>query len=241
MPKAYNAFIEKQNQIFDKFRATTAQLGDQGVEVDHGADPQGAFLVAWRYPESTTGLVEEFSLEASNIIDAITYGKNNAHTTISDYNLQPNLVIQPANLEHGEVLDVLAKAVKRALEASGKQQISGCEVEYTDMPTNGKTIIAAGVPTESIWQINQQILTESSDLGIQLKGSWGSHMTTSRFLESKPAGSRAVHDLMNLLQNTPAIGRAVPTSIDVGYFHIDPQNGFVFTPYEQFGLGPQNY
>jgi hypothetical protein len=238
MSEQFNAFLENQNTIYDKFRATSAEIGHSiGIEKDPGADPQGAFLVAWRYPEKTTSLVEEFSLEAANLIDAIAYGGENAHTTVSDHGLHPNLTIELAYPEHAEILDTLTNAVRRALDVSGTDRINACGVEFKDTPTNGKTIIAAGIPTESVWQINEQIKTESTELGISLKGTWGTHMTINRFLEDKPANSPAVSALMKLIHETPSIGPSIPEAIDVGYFQIDPQNGFVFTPYERFELG----
>lgn len=238
MSETYVGFIEKQDAIYNKFRAISANLGvTQGVERDPGTDPQGAFLVAWRYPESTTSLVEEFSLQAADLVAAVTYGTRNAHSTVSDHGLQPTLVINPAHVEHAEVLDTLTNAVRNALNVSGKEVINGCGVEFRDMPTNGKTIIAAGVPSESVWQINKQVQAESTKLGIDLKGTWGSHMTMNRFLEDKSADSPAVSQLFRLITEAPAIGPSVPTAIDVGYFHTDPQHGFVFTPYEHFELG----
>ncbi len=42
---------------------------------------------------------------------------------------------------------------------------------------------------------------------------------------------------MRLIAETPEIGPSIPESIDVGYFHVDPQRGFVFTLHERFELG----
>lgn len=244
MSKEYDAYLEKQASIYGggfaeakvKMLAHTA-----GVERDvAGTDPQGAFLVAWRYPESTTSLLKEFSLEAASLIDAVTYDETNGHTTLSDFGLEKGKVIRPKeDAEHAEILDTLAKAVKNGLDLSGSNIINGCSVEFTDLLTNGKTIVAAGIPTESVYQINQQVLSESTARGVELKGTWGSHMTTNRFLEDEPAGSPAITALMDLIENTPDFGNATPTSIDVGYFQTDPQNGFVFTPVESFPIARQ--
>ncbi len=188
MSEQYKYFIEAQESVYDKFRAITEQMArgqGNGIERDPGTDPQGAFLVAWRHPEKTTSLIEEFSLEAADLISAVTYDQKNAHTTVSDYGLKPNVVINPAYEEAAETLTTLTQAVRNALNISGKDVISGLGVEFKDTPTNGKTIIAAGIPTESIVQINQQIKDESAALGIPLKGTWGSHTTINRFLEDK--------------------------------------------------------
>lgn len=237
----YTAYLENQSRVYDKFRSTAQQLGHTvGIERDPGVDPQGAFLVAWRYPDRTTSLLEEFSLEAADVISALTYDGSNGHTTLSDFGLERGKEISPAeNADHQTVLDTLNQAVKRGLELSGTNTVNGCGVEFADLLTNGKTIVAAGIPTESVWQINQEVLTQSSARGINLKGSWGAHMTTNSFLEAAPVESPVILELMNLIDRTPHFGNAKPVAIDVGYFQTDPQNGFVFTPYERFDLVSQ--
>lgn len=234
----YKDYVEKEQGIFNNFRSIMKEMGvTRGVERDPGIEPQSAFLVAWRYSDQVTSDIQEFSLEAAEIIGSLVYGPDNAHTTISDFKLQKDATIKPGLIkEDDEILDGLSTAVKRTLDMNDKEVISGCGVEFTDMLTNAKTIIAAGVPNESIWQINNQVLEQSHMQGIDLKGTWGAHMTTSRFTEALPADSPAVHDLMRLIKKTPNFGSTVPVAIDVGYFHTDPKNGFVFTPYERFDL-----
>jgi len=244
MSEAYNEFLINQDQIFDKFRVATAEVGvTQGIERDPGIDPQAAFLIAWRYPSRTTDLIDEFSGEIADALasdgnpGALRYNAKNAHTTVSDYSLEKGLVIDPSRVDHEEVLDTLRQAVKRALDEGGASHHSDLAVDFTGHLTNGKTVIATGVPTETVWEINQRVLSSSQDLGIDLKGSWGSHMTDSRFTDSHPADSSKVQKLIQLIHETPAFGASQPESIDVGYFQTDPQNGFVFTPSERFELG----
>jgi hypothetical protein len=239
MSEKYTGYINNQNTVFDNFRATTSEVGKSaGIERDPGVDPQGAFLIAWRFPEKTTQLVNEFSQEVMKATPAIHYGPENAHVTLSDHNLrrgQDVIIASAHNPEDEATLDTLTAAVKTALENTGKQLVSGCAVTFEEMLTNRKMIIAAGTPTESIWQLNQEVLAASQDLGIDLKGTWGAHMTTSRFTEDRPP--EEVGKLMQVVHDAPSLGLVVPSSLDVGYFHTDPQNGFVFTPYERFELG----
>lgn len=102
------------------------------------------------------------------------------------------------------------------------------------MLTNGKTIIAAGIPTESVWAINQGVKLAGSELGIELKGAWGAHLTVNRFLEAQT--KEELTPLLELINKAPTLGLTTPTAIDVGYFHTDPSNGFVFTTHERFDL-----
>ena len=59
----YSNFLATQEGIYDKFRATSHEVGvTRGLEKDtKGTAPQGAFLVALRYPEAKMALAEEFS------------------------------------------------------------------------------------------------------------------------------------------------------------------------------------
>lgn len=235
---SYESFLEKQNAIFSELHETHTNVGvTRGIEKDPGTDPQGAFLVAWRYPDTINTLVEELSLEIADVVTAIPYGPQNAHTTISDLELNPNYVIAPdVHLDEKETLDILSGAVQKALDLSSRETINSCAVEFTSNQTSGKSVIATGIPTESVWQINQQVLSESAKAGAGLTGTWGTHMTMSRFLEGQDAQSKSVTELMKLLDNTPPIGHAKPSTIDVGYFYTTPGQGFVFTPYNRFDL-----
>ncbi len=235
---SYESFLEKQNGIFSEFHETHANIGvTRGIEKDPGTDPQGAFLVAWRYPDKINTLVEELSLEIADVANAIPYGPQNAHTTISDLELNPNYVIVPdMHIDEKETLDILSGAVQKALDLSGRETINSCEVDFISNLTNGKSVVATGIPTESVWQINQQVLSESAKAGAGLTGTWGTHMTMSRFLEGQDTQSKSVTELMKLLNKTPPIGPAKPSTIDVGYFYTTPTEGFVFTPYNRFEL-----
>jgi hypothetical protein len=94
--------------------------------------------------------------------------------------------------------------------------------------------IATGQPTKAIWEINDEIIRAGAFRGLDLSGTWGTHMTVSRFLEDKPATE--VDSLVGVLDHAPDLGLARPTGIEVGYFHTDPEQGFVMTSHEQFDL-----
>lgn len=235
---SYEAFIDNQAHIFRNIHNTHDEVGvSHGIENDPGTNPQGAFLIAWRYSDKISALVEELSLEVADLIPALTYGPENAHTTISDLDLSRGYIIDPnTHIAEKETLDTLCGAVHKTLNAVGREAIDNCTIEFTNNLTTGRSVVATGIPTEAVWRINQQVLSESEKSGIGLRGTWGTHMTMSRFLEDYDTESQSVTDLKQLLDDTPAIGPAKPTTIDVGYFYTTPTEGFVFTPYNRFDL-----
>lgn len=233
MLQTYDQFTANQNRIYGNFRSAHDATAVDGLQRDPGTEPQAAFLIAWRYPETLTARIEEISLAVDAIIRSVTYGPHNAHTTVSDYGLQRDLVIVPASgSDHEETLDTLVSVVRSGINASHPHDLSDRVVQFERLLTNGKTVVASGQANRATWAVNEAI--KGAAVGVELKGSWGNHMTVNRFLEdSVPEDA---FPLTAYLGNVPLLGSAIPTSIDVGYFQTDPVQGFNLTTYERFDL-----
>jgi len=235
----FQAFLVKQNGIYDNMAATSDTIGDTvGVERDPGTEPQSAFLVAWRHPEHITDGVEELSFAVNSLHRAFIFTAGNAHSTLSDHDLQRDRIITPESPDHNATLVALSRAVRNGLDAVSKDTIDGRGVTFGKAVSNGKTVVSLGQPSEDLWRINQAVkqasASEEINDGAGLKGTWGSHMTVNRFLANySPEDSR---QLANVLHRTPDLGHSKPTAIDVGYFHADPDNGFTYTTHERFDL-----
>lgn len=240
----FEQFLDKQEGIYWSFRNGTDEIGvTKGLDVDTGGtSPQSAFLISWRFPENIGLMVEEFSEEVADAIPAIIYGPRNAHTTVSDFGLKKDVLIDPIKInkygggDDEATLFTLAAAVRSALEAS-KDQLKDCSVEFGEFATKGANVLALGVSNEAVWAVNEAIKNSSETRGKELKGSWGNHMTVSRFLEDAPVNSPKTERVINLVRNTKAFGIARPTAIEVGYFNTDQTSGFVLSTYKRFELG----
>jgi hypothetical protein len=238
-------YTEKQNGIFNNFRAAQAEIPQKGVEVDPGTALQSGFIVAWRLPERVAREVADYSLQLHDVIDAVPYGLNNekgidnVHITLSDYNLTKGEVIDPNTDEAQAALSGLTVAVRKGIDrAGGLRQVAGSLVVMEDALHNGKTAVFAGQPNQQLFEVRNAVIDEAAAEGITLKGAWGAHSTLSRVREAHGPESPAVRHLVDLLAEAPHFGEVQPSSLDVGYFVADPvqENGFAFHTIERFDI-----
>jgi len=228
------AYREKQNGIYANIENAGAGLGTTDTTQSDVKEPQGAYLVAWRHPESITSPVEDISLAVGNLATAITYDRDSLHTTVSDYGPAPNLIIRPQdNVDQEIILATLAESVKQGLDNAGRRAIAERAIAYDRFITNGKSVIAPGQANGEALDIRQAILDASIGTSVELKGSWGNHMTVNRFTSESSLGAAA--RILGLLRDAPTIGESRPTSIDVGYLSVD-KDRFTYTTHERFPL-----
>jgi hypothetical protein len=238
------AFNDAQNGIYQKFEEAQAEIPTAGVQVDAGTEPQSAYLVAWRFPEQAARDIAEFSEDLASIIPSVTYGfdagrsLDNAHVTLTDYGLKQGF----ANLHHGDdvtfnTLDMLATAVEDGINEVGGLTLPGDALRFdAGVLHNGRTAIMPGQASPEIFKVRRSVLQNAGSL--VLKGAWGAHSTVSRVLESRGPESSAIPDFMDALQDAPRFGAVRPSSLDVGYFNVSPEDGFRFTPVERFDVTP---
>lgn len=239
MNTTHQQYRETQDGIYAKIAAAQAEVGVTDTLHNDVAVPQGAFLVAWRHPESITAGVEEVSLAVASVAQAVTYGRHNLHTTLSDHGLTPNLVINPAvNSDHEETLDALARSVHDGLDATGFRVANASRVAFDRYITNGKAVIAPGQGNDEFLDINAAVKAASATQGIAdgngLKGAWGAHMTVNRFAAESTVEAAA--DVVAMLDQAAEIGVSNPIAIDVGYLAVSAEEGFVFTTHERFPI-----
>jgi hypothetical protein len=231
---AYEAYRQKQNGIYTNIERTGSSLGETETTRNDVNEAQGAYLIAWRHPNRITIPVEDTSLSVGALVSAITYNRHNLHTTVSDYGLTPGLVINPeTDRGHDEMLDTLTNTVRSGIDAAGIRAVSESRIGFHRYITNGKSVIAPGQANDEALDIRQSILASGADHGIDLKGSWGNHMTVNRFTDE--SSLEAAAKIVGLLRSAPNIGVSRPTSIDVGYLSVDSEH-FAFTTHARFPL-----
>lgn len=234
----YLAFLAKQADIIDRdFRPVHAQVlaGERGAEHDPGTDHQSAYLVSYKFDRGFGDMVERYSaaIAATSPAGALVYGRRVLHTTISDHSLTRGYLIDPGRETTDATLRQLVRGVQSALfDLAGRS--FGHEITFGDILTNAKTVSAMAEPSEGLWNLTQAILVACREIGLELKGSWGSHMTLSRFTANAPANECPL--LAELLRNPPVFGVQRPTAIRVGYFNTTPTEGFDLHTYAEFPL-----
>lgn len=230
----HDTFRANQARIYDNFSNAHSALGKSSI-LSGSIPNQGAFLIALRHPDEITEQAEAISLGVANLFPAITYRHANLHTTVSDYDLAPDLSIDPEkNKSHRTTLDSLCKIVRTGLKAVDHRTLSARNITFDRARANTSSVIAPGFGNDATLDIRQAILNASvgTDIkeGIGLSGAWGLHMTLNRFIGTSSLQQAGA--IIDTLDESQKIGVSVPTRVDVGYLKVS-EAGFSFTPYEQ--------
>jgi hypothetical protein len=214
----FDEFLRKEKEVYDRFRDTSKL-------VVAGLDPkiptqQGGYLITYRHPNSITNRLGEFSRQVSEIVPSIIYDRENAHTTISDFQVQDNFSAETTTLNQ------LADIVYSCLPLSGVVFIN-----YSGWLLNQNTGIAEGYPNQPFVEHASKIVDLSHSNGVQIRPPWGAHITTSRFLQT--CSQEEVSELIDLFKHTKPLGESKPEFLDVGYF-IFSREGFKYNIHERF-------
>lgn len=218
----FQAFVGKMDGIYGKFRDTST-VEEKGLDptVPEAAKKQGGYLIAFRHRKEIGERVEDFSQRVNNVTRVVMYGRENVHTTISDYRVGEDF-----HADTG-VLDELSVVARGALPLPKL-----AKVEFGDWLFNQNTgIAAAGLNLNFFYGI-QRIIKSAKERGIELREPWGAHMTVCRFLK---AGKEKVPELLSMFAHESPLGESFPIAVDVGYFSFSPK-GFPFTTHERFEM-----
>lgn len=237
-------FNEKQNGIYDKFRAAQEAIATNGLQVDEaGTELQSGFLVAFRPPLSVAADMAVFSSVLNYVSPAVRYGyypgrMDNAHITISDFDLQKGRNLSHQDEGVVQTATLLTKATEAGIKnAGGSANLADSRVRLDGVAHNGKVAIITGEANDPLFAVRSEIIKAAGSLGIEgFNGAWGAHSTISRVLEAQEPGSREVLGIQALLASAPNFGDVRPASIDVGYFNTNPEQGFMYTPIESFDI-----
>lgn len=215
----FNDFLAKQEGIYEKFRASGVK--EKGLS-PNVPEKQGGYLVIFRHPDNITSRLENFSERVNEVIPIIKYGRENAHTTISDYMVGDDFSPDET------VLNGLSRAVHLQLDTT-----RGVEIDYRNWMLNQNTGIVAGYPNANFTNGAERIVEYAKLRGLELHMPWGAHITACRFLEE--GNQEQVDEVLRLFKEEKPLGASYPTSIDVGHFSFS-REGLEITTHERFPL-----
>ena len=220
-------FLAVQGAIYNRFEIQQETVRKEGVSPDKAAtDLVGGFLVVWKHSPRTSKAAAELSRTISDVVPALLYPEEGIHTTVSDYQVVPGLVVDRTNPAHEDALSKLAQGVREALMEISLPE--PCAINYIGWLYNATTVIAEGIPNSSLISVNEAIQNACARHSIELRAPWGAHITVSRFLEKVPADR--LPDLFQLLNSARPLGMSRPVAVEVGYFRISPAQ-FEYFPY----------
>lgn len=222
----YDAFLDKQESIYQEFRA---------IDLTHGLKPsvperQAGYILALRHSGEVGEIIGEVSRRIQQITPVILYspssgGENgNVHTTISCYGVSSDFEVEE------ETLSRLAKSTRRALNDTNNKGA----VNHKDWTANKNTVIAPGYPNTYMFEVTQGIVSAAQEAGLGFKMPKMTHITVARFLDPTQSKEKTM-GLKRILEETPSLGASIPVAIDVGHFELTKE-GFTFNTYDRINF-----
>ncbi|MAE13807.1 hypothetical protein CMO92_04535 [Candidatus Woesearchaeota archaeon] len=220
---AFQDFLDTQEEIYDRFRDTSAVQENGLTPSKPVIEGQGGYLIALRHNDSVVEPMARFAERLTDIVPVITYDASNVHTALSAPHVSPRFA------PDDQILEELAVGVFQMVHALEKPSISYIEWLY-----NQDTVILAGNPDQRFYTNLLKMERFFRDQGQSLPLPAMAHMTAARFTEPVPPCH--LHDFYELMQDAPDIGTSKPEEILVGYFTMDAKNGFKVHEYESLIL-----
>jgi hypothetical protein len=216
----FSEFLTKQNSIYAEFR-DISKIRTEGI-TPNVPDCKCGYTIVYRHPKNITDNISEFSRKINQIVPTINYDEINIHTSICSLKLTNKY--NPEEI----ILKKLSDIVKSSLPL-----IKGVQINYTEWLIDQTSGIAGGDPNIKFFENMKNIIDHAESSDIELKSSWGAHITVSRFLNKVTCEQAA--ELLDLFKNSKPLGISLPNHIDVGYFVLTPES-FKIEVYERFEI-----
>lgn len=204
------SYEANQNRIYqDDFRAAVHSLTEVQAS-PFVQEPTAGYIVAWLYPDTVMTAVAHFNGRIHEIVPAMRFGKDNAHTTITVYQRRP--------LSRLELNKQILLSLTAACNNLDRRLLRAVRIDFKEWLFNQEAVIAAGQPNDAFWQVGEELQKLGKAYGLKLRMPWGAHMTVARFLST----SDRVNDLIELTRQTPSLGQCQPRAIGVGHYECGP-------------------
>lgn len=201
----YTDFLEKQNIIYNEFK-DTSRIKIEGLKPNI-EENKGGYVIVLRHPTNIINKINNVTSKIYKEVKCIKYDENNIHTTLAVYNQSIDFKADT------KILDLIVNIAERNILL-----IKEAKIRYNECLMNENTVIVAGIPNENYIKYVDSLEKIGSENNINIKRSWGAHITIGRFLETIDIDK--VLKLLDIVKDNYEIGISIPCSIDVGYFDL---------------------
>ncbi|MBW2967396.1 hypothetical protein KY362_02820 [Candidatus Woesearchaeota archaeon] len=232
----FEAFLEKQEEIYQNFRDAADELRalNREPELRHSAEgivpspvlekQTGGYIVALRHSEDIVSALSLTTYMIGDATPAIVYDERNAHTTVSTYGISEGFTPED------KTLDMLCSAVQRSTSAFNVM------IELKEWLFSRDTAIIAGYPNVEFLALAETVCSYAAEDGVDLRLPWGAHITAARFTEPRsPAEMTELLNIMGSALDTRPLGLSIPEKVVVGHFLAD-KSEFALNVYEEFSI-----
>jgi hypothetical protein len=244
----HEARAAKAHRIYaDSFHARHADIvtADPGAVVlarnTKNIDRQSAYLVAYRFGGEFNQRIEALSRglhralggrDGDSQAGGLIYGRSNAHVTLSDYRLRPDIELPDGDIDARWVQKALQWAIEQAAAHVTHAEHFSPELyvnfgfttdegaETNGVFTNGQTVIITGTPSPGLDWLTGLVIDYAAQRDVELKWPWGYHTTVFRLLADYPR--QEIGQFLDRIAEEPVFGRCQPVSLEAGYFNTMP-------------------
>ncbi len=214
------AFLEKQQQIYDKFRRNESVTLEEGLRPGKNVNDRDGYLVVLRHNGAIAEGCYEVSKGINEIVPAMVYKPESVHTTLFMDGMQFR---SPENRsKDNELVGKMEEALSCARDSGS------FNIRYGSWLFNDNSVIVEG--HEDIGQARIFHLAQSLYGGLvealkrEPKSSlWGSHITASRFTEEVDPGNK-VNEMAEFVRRQKPLGTSEITAIDLAYVTVTKGN-----------------
>jgi hypothetical protein len=220
---------------FERSLAEHEQAQAKGLVADPKAEPHGGYRIACVWPEEVTRPACALSAHLAQLLPATpAYGHDSIHSSIGNLAAPDGRLVDPQRIpEDRELLDRLSSAVDVALFVAGQDSTAEERaVAFGPAMLAPRMALVFGRPSAGYWGLHRAVHAACTEVGIELVGSWGPHLTLTRF--GQAATPEQVRPLAEALAAWQPV-TAAPVSVLVGYYTVAPSS-FRVDAYATFEL-----
>jgi hypothetical protein len=232
---SFDRYVQKQQHLFEQLQDEQAKALRMGLITDPKSEQHGGYRIACVWPDAVTQPACDLSARLAELLPGTpAYRYDSIHSSIGNIAAPGGRLVDPHGVpEDRELLDRLSGAVEMALHAHDQ------EVEHPSQVISfGPALLAPrmalvyGRPAAAYWALQRAIEGACAANGIELFGSWGPHLTLTRF--GRAADPEQVPPVAEALATWQPV-TATPVSVLVGYYTVAP-DGFCVDAYATFEL-----
>lgn len=206
----FREFLLQQNEIYKDIGSKSRNVLEKGLKPDKNTvQSKSGYIVAFLHDNEISEELAKLSRKISLVVPSISFKKEEIHTTISTN------ITKYEHIPDKEIIEILIEAVKSAVSSFQGR----VEIQFTKFLMNQNSIILAGDPNESFFNLSRKVVEGINKRGLCFRMPKMAHITVSRFLGK--TDKRNIKNLIDILKKREVIERSMLNKIGVGFYSFD--------------------
>jgi hypothetical protein len=204
------------------------------LQADPKSTPHGGFRIACRWPDSVTAPAVELSKALADLLPGTpAYPYDSVHSSIGNIRQPQERLVDPDTYpDDRALLDALCEVATEAITKVASNQ-ERRETRFDPALLAPRMALVFARPGPWYWALHQAVHAAGVAAKAKLVGSWGPHLTLTRFAE--PTGPEPAAQAANLLASWRRVD-ALPVALLVGYYTVG-NGSFQVCTYRSFPVG----